>query len=106
MKVPYFDIRSHFLLWMILSNVFSMYINAIDTLAFAVHHVDYRGEKDWWQICLNYTLFLFRFSACFKKKKKWVRESMPQAMEILVYWHIFRKKHGRFQMQVSEHKCI
>ena len=28
MKVPYFDIRSHFLLWMILSKVFSMYINA------------------------------------------------------------------------------
>ena len=28
MKVPFFDIRSHFLLWMILSKVFSMYINA------------------------------------------------------------------------------
>ena len=27
MKVPYFDIRSHFLLWMILSKVFSI-INA------------------------------------------------------------------------------
>ena len=26
MKVPYFDIRSHFLLWMILSKVFSMYV--------------------------------------------------------------------------------
>ena len=29
----------------------------IDTLAFAVRQVDYRGEKDWWQICLDYTLF-------------------------------------------------
>ena len=29
----------------------------MDTLAFAVRHVDYRGEKDWWQICLDYTLF-------------------------------------------------
>ena len=28
MEVPYFDIRSDFLLWMILSKVFSMYINA------------------------------------------------------------------------------
>ena len=28
MKVRYFDIRSHFLLWMILSKVFSMHINA------------------------------------------------------------------------------
>ena len=28
MKVPNFDIRSHFLMWMILSKVFSMYINA------------------------------------------------------------------------------
>ena len=57
MKVPYFDIRSHFLLWMILSKVFSMCVNPIDTLAFAVRHVDYRGKKDWWQICLDYKLF-------------------------------------------------
>ena len=32
------------------------------------------------------------------------RLSAPWAMEILVYWHIFRRKHGRFQMQMSEHK--
>ena len=38
------------------------------------------------------------------KKKQWLRESAPQAMEILVYWHIFRRKHSRIQMQVSEHK--
>ena len=40
----------------------------IDTLALAVHHVDYRGEKDWWQICLDYTLFLFQFSTSLKRK--------------------------------------
>ena len=86
MKVPYFDIRSHFLLWMIFSKVFSMYINADSQSAqprpqgllfddfqnggstkiveekalgtrLAVRHVDYRGEKDWWQICPDYTLF-------------------------------------------------
>ena len=45
------------------------------------------------------------FSSGFPRafKKKWLRESAPRAMEI-VYWHIFRRKHGRFQMQVSEHK--
>ena len=59
MKVPYFDIRSHFLLWMILSKVFSMYINADRhfDIRSPVRHVHYRGEKDWWQICLDYTLF-------------------------------------------------
>ena len=35
--------------------------------------------------------FLFRFSTCFSL----LRERTLRAMEILVYWHIFRKKHGR-----------
>ena len=96
MKVPYFDIRSHFLLWMILSKVFSMYINT-DRHFFAVRHVDYRGEKDWWQIWLDYTLFSLPVFHVLSKRKQWLRE-------ILVYWHTFRRKHGRFQMQVSEHK--
>ena len=62
MKVPYFDIRSHFLLWMILSKVlFNVY-----QCRFAVRHVDYRGEKDWWQICPDYTLFSL---PVFHKKK-------------------------------------
>ena len=46
------------------------------------------------------------FSSGFPRalKKKWLRESALWAMEILVYWNIFRRKHGRFQMQMSEHK--
>ena len=53
MKVPYFDIRSHFLVWMILSKVFSMYINADRHfgirlgLGLGLGYVDYIGEKDW-----------------------------------------------------------
>ena len=44
---------------------------------------------------------------CALKEKQWLRESAPRAMEILVYWHIFRRKHGRFQMHVSGHKmCL
>ena len=74
MKVPYFDIRSHFLLWMILSKVFSMYINA------AVRHVDYRGEKDWWQICPDYTLFSL---PVFHKKKRAAGDGNPS---ILAYF--------------------
>ena len=75
----------------------------IDTLAFAVRHVDYRGEKDWWQICLNYTLFsLLVFHVLLKKniaeRKRAAGDGNPS---ILAY---FRRKHGRFQMQVSEHK--
>ena len=70
MKVPYFDIRSHFLLWMILSKVFLMYINADSQSAMLITEA----------------------------------RSAPRAMEIQVYWHIFRRKHSRFQMQASEHK--
>ena len=89
MKVPYFDIRSHFLLWMILSKVFSMYINGDSQSAMLI------TEARRITRC-----FLFRFST----KKQWLRESAPRAMEIQVYWHIFRRKHSRFLMQASEHK--
>ena len=104
MKVPYFDIRSHFLLWMILSKVFSMYINADRQLwhsqsAMLITEARRTGGK----YASITRCFLFRFSTCFKKKQ-WLRESAPRAMEILGYWHIFRRKHGRFQMQASEHK--
>ena len=104
MKVPYFDIRSHFLLWMILSKAFSMYINAdwhfgICSPPMLITEARRTGGK----YALITRCFLFRFSKCFKKKQ-WLRESVPWAMEILVYWHIFRRKQGRFQMQVSEHK--
>ena len=96
MKVPYFDIRSHFLLWMILSKVFSMYINADSQSAMLITETRRTGGK----YAPITRCFLFRFST----KKQWLRESAPRAMEIQVYWHIFRRKHGRFQMQASEHK--
>ena len=89
MKVPYFDIRSHFLLWMILSKVFSMYINADSQSAMLISEARRTGGK---------------FAPITSTKKQWLRESAPRAMEIQVYWHIFRRKHSRFQMQASEHK--
>ena len=55
MKVPYFDIRSHFLLWMILSKVFSMYINADSQSAMLI--TEARRNGGIWQICPDYTLF-------------------------------------------------
>ena len=101
MKVPYFDIRSHFLLWMILSKVFSMYINAD-------RHFGIRSPPCWLQrregLVANmprlHAVFSSGFPCAFKKMAE--RKRAP-GMEI-VYWHIFRRKHGRFQMQVSEHK--
>ena len=104
MKVPYFDISSHFLLWMFLSKVFSMYINAD-------WHFAIRSPPCWLQRREGLVANMPRFHAVFSsgfphalKKKQWLKESMPRAMQILVYWHIFRRKHGRFQMQMSEHK--
>ena len=104
MKVPCFDIRSHFLLWMILSKVFSMYINAD-------RHFGIRSLPCWLQRRKGLVANMPRLHAVFSsgfpralKKKQWLRESALRAMEILVYWHIFRRKHGRFQMQMSEHK--
>ena len=101
MKVPYFDIRSHFLLWMILSKVFSMYINADGH--FGIRSPPQRREG----LVANMPRLHAVFSSGFPralKKKQWLTESTPRAMEILVYWHIFQRKHGCFQMQVSEHK--
>ena len=45
MKVPYFNIRSHFLLWMILSKVFSMYINADSQSAMLITEARRTGGK-------------------------------------------------------------
>ena len=87
MKVPYFDIRSHFLLWMILSKVFSMYINTDSQSAMLITEARRTGGK----YAPITRCFLFRKSAL-------------RAMKIQVYWHIFRRKHSRFQMQASEHK--
>ena len=103
MKVPYSDIRSHFLLWIILSKVFSMHINAdrhFDNSQSAILITEARRTGGKYASITR--CFLFQFSTCFKKK--WLRKSAPRAMEILVYWHIFRRKHGRFQMHLSEHK--
>ena len=103
MKVPYFVIRSHILLRMILSKVFSMYINAN-------RHFGIRSPPCWLQrregLVANIPRLHAVFSSGFPRalKKQWLRESAPRAMEILVYWLIFRRKHGRFQMQMSEHK--
>ena len=107
MKVPYFDIRSHFLMWMILSKVFSMYIDAD-------RHFGIRSPP-----CMLITearrtggkyasitrCFLFRFSTCFKKKQwlSWRKHAAGDGNPS-IFGHIFRRKHGRFQMQVSEHK--
>ena len=62
MKVPYFDIRSHFLLWMILSKVFSMYINADSQSAMLITEARRTGGK----YAPITRCFLFRFST--KKK--------------------------------------
>ena len=90
MKVPYFDIRSHFLLWMILG-LFNVYQRR-STLwhsqsAMLITEARRTGGKYASITCC----FLFRFSMHFRKKQ-WLRESAS------------RRKHGRFQMQVSEHK--
>ena len=58
MKVPYFDIRSHFLLWMILSKVFSMYINADSQSAMLITEARRTGGK----YAPITQCFLFRFS--------------------------------------------
>ena len=106
MKVPYFDIRSHLLLWMILSSLFNVYQRQ-STLRHSQSAVSAmlitEPRRTGGKYALITRCFLFRFSKCFKKKQ-WLRESAPRAMEIQVYWHIFRRKQGRFQMQVSEHK--
>ena len=57
MKVPYFDIRSHFLLWMILSK-----FNA--DRHFGITEARRTGGK----YASITRCFLFRFSTCFKKK--------------------------------------
>ena len=100
MKVPYFDIRSHFLLWMILSKVFSMYINADrhwhSQSAMLITEARRTGGK----YASITRCFLFRFSTCFKKKQKRAAGNGNPS----IFGHIFRRKHGHFQMQVSEHK--
>ena len=58
MKVPYFDIRSHFLLWMILSKVFSMYIKADSQSAMLITEARRTGGK----YAPITRCFLFRFS--------------------------------------------
>ena len=77
MKVPYFDIRSHFLLWMILSKVFSMYINADSQSAMLITEARRTGGK----YAPITRCFLFRFST--KKKKRAAGDGNPS---ILAYF--------------------
>ena len=76
MKVPYFDIRSHFLLWMILSKVFSMYINADSQSAMLITEARRTGGK----YAPITRCFLFRFST---KKKSATGDGNPS---ILAYF--------------------
>ena len=76
MKVPYFDIRSHFLLWMILSKVFSMYINADSQSAMLITEARRTGGK----YALITHCFLFRFST---QKKRAACDGNPS---ILAYF--------------------
>ena len=93
MKVPYFDIRSHFLLWMILSKVFSMYINADSQSAMLITEARWTGGK----ICPDYTLFSL---PVFHKK------SALRAMEIQVYWDIFEESTAASRCRRVSIKCI
>ena len=93
MKVPYFDIRSHFLLWMILSKVFSMYINADSQPAMLITEVRRTGGK----YAPITRCFLFRFST---------KKSAPRAMEIQVYWHIFEESTAASRCRRVSIKCI
>ena len=68
-----------------------MYINADSQSAMLITEARRTGGK----YAPITRCFLFRFST---------KKSTPQAMEIQVYWDIFRRKHSRFQMQASEHK--
>ena len=77
MKVPYFDIRSHFLLWMILSKVFSMYINADSQPAMLITEARRTGGKYAPITCC----FLFWFST--KKKLRAAGDGNPR---ILAYF--------------------
>ena len=76
MKVPYFDIRSHFLLWMILSKVFSMFINADSQSAMLITEARRTGGK----YASITRCFLFRFST---KKKRAAGDGNPS---ILAYF--------------------
>ena len=76
MKVPYFDIRSHFLLWMILSKVFSMYINADSQSAMLITEARRTGGK----YAPIIRCFLFQFST---KKKRAAGDGNPS---ILAYF--------------------
>ena len=76
MKVPYFYIRSHFLLWMILSKVFSMYINADSQSAMLITEARRTGGK----YAPITRCFLFRFST---QKKRAAGDGNPS---ILAYF--------------------
>ena len=71
MKVPYFDIRSHLLLWMILSSLFNVYQRQ-STLRHSQSAVSAmlitEPRRTGGKYASITRCFLFWFSTCFKKK--------------------------------------